>query len=77
MSYSIAMIKHHDHKQHGEERIYPIIVCIPSSKEVRAGSKGRNPEAEMDSEAMVRCCKLACSIYLPVAPRTTNPGAAQ
>jgi hypothetical protein len=30
----------------GKKGLFHLIVCIPSSKEVRAGSKGRNLEAE-------------------------------
>ena len=53
----------------------------PSSKEVRAGTQGRNLEVEVDEEAMEECCLLVLSprlayvafLYTSHLDRATSP----
>ena len=44
---SLAVIKHHDPKPLGEERVYFILQFrVPSLNEVRVGTRGKNLKAE-------------------------------
>jgi hypothetical protein len=61
----IAVMKHHEKKQVGEERVYS--AYISTSEFIIEGSpgsnskQGRNLEAGANAEAMEGCCLLACS----------------
>lgn len=47
---AVAVMKHHDPKQVGEDRVYSAYISITE------GSQDRNIEAEADAEAVDRCC---------------------
>lgn len=55
---SIAMVKHYDQKQPGEERIYLGYASI--SQVIAEGSQGRNRQAGTEAEA-IEDYLLACS----------------
>jgi hypothetical protein len=58
---SIAVVKHHDQKQSGEERVYSISQLsgnTPSLREARVGTQGRDVKAETEAEATEGCCFL-------------------
>ena len=65
----MAVMKHHDQKQLGEERVYWAFTSTTLFiEEVRTGThmwqepkQGRNLEAGAGAEAMEECCLLACS----------------
>jgi hypothetical protein len=65
---SIAVIKHQNKNQFGEERIcfslqFYITVCHQRISG-QGFKQGRNLEAGADAEVMARCCLLACSSLL-------------
>lgn len=48
-----VMIKHHDPKQFGGGKgLFHLTANTPTSREVRAGTQGWNPEADTKAEAM-------------------------
>jgi hypothetical protein len=59
------MIKHHDQKPLGEERVY--LVCYPESQSLEGRSRqelhkqDRSQEAGADAEAIGKCHLLTCS----------------
>ena len=55
---SIIVMKHHDQKQLGKEGVY-LWLIYPESWSTE-GSHGVNLEAGADTEAMEKCCLLAC-----------------
>lgn len=58
------MIKYHDPEKLGGGGIYFSLQhskLIPLQTDVRAGTQGRKPEAETDTETMKECCLLAFS----------------
>ena len=63
---TISVMKHHDQKQLGEERVYFTHHSYNSpTKAVRVEThKGRNLEAGADAEAMEGCCLLPCFPWL-------------
>jgi hypothetical protein len=70
------MIKYHDQKQFGEERVafsLQLLGHSASPREVKAGTKGRNLETRTEAEAMEEYYLLVCSICLPIHYRTICP----
>jgi hypothetical protein len=64
---TIAMMKHHDQKYVGEERVYGLHFYITVHHQRRSGQKlkqSRILEAGADSEASEGCCLLPCSSWL-------------
>ena len=59
------MMKHHDQKQHGEERVY--LAYASTSLFIIEGSQDRNLEAGADAEAMEEYCLLDFSPWLAQA----------
>lgn len=71
--FLLFMVKHHDRKQVGEERVYFIVSSIMQ------GSRGGKPEVETAAEAVGKRL-LPCSprglTYFSMHPRTLCPGVA-
>ena len=63
LGVTVAMMRHHDQKQAGEESVY--LTYTSTSQFITGGSQGRNSgrilEAGAGAEAMEGCCLLACS----------------
>jgi hypothetical protein len=74
LGVSIAVIKHHDNKQLGVERVNFILHL--RSYSIAEGSLGRSLEAGADAEATEERCSLACSACFLLAPRTASLGMA-
>lgn len=73
---SLAVMKHHNQKQVGEEIAYlsfTSILFIVGGSQVR-NSWGRNLEAGAEAEAIEECCLLACSSWLAQLSFLQNPG---
>ena len=59
---TLAMMKHHDQKQAGEERVYSAYTFL--SPFIIEEGRDRNMEAGTDAEAVQGCCLSACSSWL-------------
>ena len=65
--------KHHDQRQREEEKVdFTLQLINPSSREVRAGTQGRNLEAEADAQAMKEHFLLAFSPWVPICSSKIN-----
>jgi hypothetical protein len=69
---SLAVMKHNDQKQVGEERACLGYTSI--AQFTTEGNQDRNLEAGADAEATEEFCFLACSSCFLTELRTTSPG---
>lgn len=63
---SVAMIKHHDQRQLGDERVYftyTSIKFITEGNQGKHSKQGRNYKARVDAEAREECCLLVHSLW--------------
>lgn len=72
---SIAMINHHDQKQHGERGVYFSLLLSGhalSLKEVKAATHDRKLEIITEAKAQEMHCLLTYSACFHTVPRTSN-----
>ena len=67
LKVSAAVIKIHDQKQLGKERVYFSLQFsnyTPSLREVRTGPQSKNLVVRTEGKTSEKCCLLACSLWL-------------